>query len=611
MIARAARAAANESGVVTPATAVLLAVLIGMVGLVTDTSVWYAQRGQLQAVTDAAALAAAPYADDAGAARRAANAVLTANGLDPAVVVTGFSTGQYCADYPVNTRYAVAGCEDAETSANDAVRVSTGMGTPLILSRLFAAGVDEHRIVTVATAARVNQAGIQAGTGLAALNGGIANAVLSSLTGGSVSLSAVQYDGLLKTNVDALTFLDALAARLNVSAGTYDSLLQSSVGVGDVIAAQIAALSGQSNVASTAAAIAGLRALQTQISGNPRIALGSLFDLGLMGSQQIGNAASKTALHAGLNLMQLTTFTLQLANRNNAAAIPSSSIGIPGLASIQIAATAIEPPVRSYFSFGPEGTQVHSAQVRLKLNLQVLNLVPQLGVGVSLPLYIEAASGDAEITDISCAGNPAQDASVAVSARSGIADVYIGSVSDSLMRNFSAPVAASAITPVRILNLGIPGILTLADTSARAHVSLGSTNGAATSLGFVQPGATAPVQPVPPTNRGVIGRPATDTQTASQPVVARATSTAILGNLLSGLAESLSVKACTLSLLGGCLLPVTLTGAGVGTLYTVLRPVLNALDPVLDGLLRALGVQLGYVDVAVTGVRCGYPVLVS
>jgi uncharacterized membrane protein len=164
---------------------------------------------------------------------------------------------------------------------------------------------------------------------------------------------------------------------------------------------------------------------------------------------------------------------------------------------------------------------------------------------------------------------------------------------------------------VRILNLGIPGILTLADTSARAHVSLGSTTGAATSLGFVQPGTTTPVQPVPPTRQGVIGRPATDTQTASPPIVARATSTAIVGNLLSGLAESLSVKACTLSLLGGCLLPVTLTGSGVGALYTVLRPVFNALDPVLDGLLRSLGVQLGYVDVAVTGVRCGYPVLVS
>src|SRR5690606_23558953 len=110
---------------------------------------------------------------------------------------------------------------------------------------------------------------------------------------------------------------------------------------------------------------------------------------------------------------------------------------------------------------------------------------------------------------------------------------------------------------------------------------------------------------------GVIGRPATDTQVASPAVWARATSTQLTSNLLGGLAETLSLRACTLSLLGGCLLPVTLTGRDVGALYTILDPVLTSLDAPIDTLLRTLGVQLGYVDVAVTGVRCGHPVLVS
>ena len=71
-----------DRGVIAPATAVVMAVLVGMVGLVTDASVWYAQRRQLQAATDAAALAAAPFANDAGAARRAANCKATrASGL--------------------------------------------------------------------------------------------------------------------------------------------------------------------------------------------------------------------------------------------------------------------------------------------------------------------------------------------------------------------------------------------------------------------------------------------------------------------------------------------------------------------------------------------------
>jgi uncharacterized membrane protein len=602
---------ACDKGVIAPTTAVVLAVLIGMVGMVTDASVWYAQRRQLQAATDAAALAAAPFAESATAARAAANNALVANGLDPNSVVVAFATGQFCLENAMGARFQTGGCAGAVGEPNNAVRIATGMGTPLFLSRLFtSSAVTERRISTEATAARINQAGIAAGTGLANLNGGLANAVLSSLTGGSVALTAAQYDGLLRTNVDALTFLDALAARAGVVAGTYGALLDSDVGVGDIIDAQIAALSQQNLVASTAAAIAGLQALRGQIAGNPRIALGRLFDLGLWRDQQVGEGASPSALHAGLNLMQLTSFSLQLADRNHAATVPSSSIGIPGLASVRVTATAIEPPVRPYFAFGPEGTRVHSAQVRLKLDLNVLNLVPQLGVGVTVPLYIEAASGDAAIDEISCNGNPDTDALVKVAARGGIANVYIGAPSDDAMNNFSAPVAESAITPVRVLNLGIPGILTLADTAARAHVSIGSTTGAATTLTFVQPNGPV-TQPVPPTRQGVIGWPAVDGQPASPPVVARATSGSLPTNLVGGLVDTLSVRACTLMVLRVCVAPVQLVGPQVGVLYDVLKPVLASLDGVVDGLLRTLGVQLGYVDVAVTGVRCGHPALVS
>ncbi|ODP37708.1 pilus assembly protein TadG-related protein [Sphingomonas turrisvirgatae] len=600
---------AADQGAIAPATAVLLAVLIGMVGLVTDSSVWYAQRRQLQAATDVAALAAAPYAEDAVAARDAANATLVANGLDPAEAVLTFATGQYCTGEGVGQRFRSVGCSDAIDTTGNAVRIETGLGSPLFLSRLFSERA-ERRISVVSTAARINQAGIEAGTGIASLNAGLANAVLSSLVGGSVSLSAAQYDGLLRTNVDALTFFDALATRLGVTGGTYEQLLQADVGVRDVIAAQIAALAAQGQVAEVSAAIAGLQALQGQIAGNPAIALGRLFDLGLWQTRQVGDRASTSALRAGINLMQLTSFSLQLADGNHFATVPASTFGIGNLASIRVAATAIEPPVRPYFAFGPEGTRVHSAQVRLKLELEVLNLVPQLGTGVRVPLYIEAASGDAQIDEIACSGDPARDTTVTVSANGGVANVYIGAPADEAMNNFSQPVALSQIRPVRILNLGLPGILTLAETSARAHVAIGSTLAPSRTLNFVQPSGTVS-QPLPPTSTGVIGRPASGTQTASSVVRARATSTQLAGNLLGGLAETLSVRACTLSLLGGCLLPVTLQGSQVGALYTVLDPVLTGLDGVVDGLLRTLGVQLGYVDVAVTGVRCGHPVLVS
>lgn len=599
----------DDAGVIAPATAVVMAVLIGMVGLVTDTSVWYAQRRQLQGVTDAAALAGARYATNTASARAAVVSILTGNGLDATKVLTDVQTGSYCPNIAtsVSARFQTAGCPDGSV-AKTAVKVWTTASSPLFLSRFSLSG--NRTITTNATAARVNQAGIEAGSGLATLNGGIANAVLSALTGSTVSLTAVQYGALLNTRVDALTFLDALATKLNVTAGTYSSLLNSNVGVGDLLNAEISVLNQQQQTADVSAALAGLILLRGQVSGNQTIAIGKLFDLGLWANTPIGGSGSTSALHAGLNLWQLTTFGLQLANGNNFATIPPSAIGIPNLASIKIAATAIEPPVHSYFAFGPEGTTVHTAQVRLKLELQVLNLVPQLGVGINVPIYIEAASGDARIDTITCNGSPATDAVVGVTAHGGVANVYIGAPSDDAMKNFTAPVAASAIVPVKILNLGVPGLLTLATTTAKAQVSLGSTTGPGTALTFVQPSGTV-VQPEPPTTTGVIGQPAFAGVVGSPAIRARAISTGFTSNLLGGLADTLQANVCTVGLLGLCLLPITVTGAALGPLYTILNPVLNALDSVLDGILRSLGIQLGYVDVSITGVRCGLPVLVS
>jgi uncharacterized membrane protein len=44
---------------------------------------------------------------------------------------------------------------------------------------------------------------------------------------------------------------------------------------------------------------------------------------------------------------------------------------------------------------------------------------------------------------------------------------------------------------------------------------------------------------------------------------------------------------------------------------TTLTTALNAIEPVLNGLLTSLGVRLGYMDVRATTVRCGIPALVD
>lgn len=599
----------GDQGIIAPMTAVMMAVLIGMVGLVTDASVWFADRRQLQDITDTAALAAARYAQSSTAASAAASTIFTQNGLDPTKVLVSVQTGNYCpnAAKTVALRFQATSCVGGST-VPDALKLSTASDTQLYMSQLFLTGT--RRISTTATAARINQAGLEAGSGVASLNGGVANAMLSALTGGSVSLSAAQYTGLLNTKLDTLTFLDALAAKVGISAGTYSSVLASNIGIGDLLDTQIGVLAAQVQTVDVAAAVAAVRLIRSQLPGNQAVAIGKLFDLGLWSNSPIGDSKSISALHAGLNVLQLASFALQIASGKNFATVPSSTIGIPGIASIRVDATAIEPPVSSYYAFGPAGATVHTAQVRLKLRLEVLTLASQLGTGLNLPLYIEVAAGDARIDSITCGGVPATDATVAVTAHAGISNVYLGTVPDTAMTNFSTPVAAASVQPVVITNPGLAGLLTIGTTSAKGAITIGSTNTAGTALTFVQPTGT-PVQPEPPTQRGVIGRPAYPGQLASPAIRARAISTNVATNLLGSLAETMQVKTCTAVVAGACVLPITLTGASVGLLYTTLDPLFTSLDSVLNGLLRTLGIQLGYVDVSVTGVRCGLPVLVS
>jgi len=98
-------------------------------------------------------------------------------------------------------------------------------------------------------------------------------------------------------------------------------------------------------------------------------------------------------------------------------------------------------------------------------------------------------------------------------------------------------------------------------------------------------------------------------------------STGMLDNLLAELGGNdpvtkeprLKLSACIISLGGLCLIPVKLDTVGntVGALHTLLDPVIKTvLDPLVDNLLAALGIRLGVMDVVVTGVRCGVPVLI-
>src|SRR5690606_27699591 len=116
----------------------------------------------------------------------------------------------------------------------NAVRVSLSKkGTLFFGSAIMA----PPTLSTTATASSQAEAAFSVGSRLAKVDGGILNALLGGLVGGSLSLSVMDYNALLSAAVDALSFLDALAVQLNLTAGTYGDVLQSKATVGQIATA--------------------------------------------------------------------------------------------------------------------------------------------------------------------------------------------------------------------------------------------------------------------------------------------------------------------------------------------------------------------------------------
>lgn len=589
-----ARWAADE-GAIAPFATIMLIVLLGMTALTTDFGVSFSEKRDLQAATDAAALAAvsgqADLADDKLTEIRATAGLFLGYNHYGADNIVAVDTGTYCADQSMAStarfRPAADGitlCPGDTRSEEDArpnaVRLQTTATTPLFLSKvLLPPGTEDYAIRASATAARIDEAGFQVGTGLVSVDTAkseLLNAVLGNLLDSRVALTFADYNGLLNTDVQALAFLNAL--NVAIRAGTYDELLSTRVSVLQILEAEIAALNAPGSVASIA-----LNALKGSLNGTEYLQLGDLLDLGVWRKQPVGGSTAPTALQAGLNLFQIATFAIQVANGENAIAIPAFTIGIPGILSIDVTATVIEPPQSPPFAFGPVGVSVHTAQVRLALTLNVLQAVNWL-IGAQVPLYIEVASGDAFLADISCSADAAQDTTVTIKGRSAVANVYLGKVAPgSVMTNFSRPVT---VQKAQLITGVLANVLAVIYVSA--NISIGT--------------------PADDDNRDSYPSLIFTKSDIDDGVTKRFVSQGMVRNLLTELLGNLNIEAR--AVLG--IIPVNLSGEQLAGIRNLLANVLGGLlDPIVDPLLQALGIELGYMDVTVTGVRCGVPVLVQ
>lgn len=542
----------DRSAAVTIMMAASLTGLLATTALAVDMGSIYLAKRELQGTADAAALAAV---DMMASPNTAAEQVIAANHLANAQVAS-LVPGTYTPDGTLTPtqRFVPA------TPVPNAVQVTLAQSVPLFFGNVIT-GRGTTRITATATAARIDYAAFSIGTRLAAVQGGLPNALLKALTGTDLNLSVADYNSLVGTQINLLTFSQALATRLNLTAASFNDTLNAKATLPQ-------ALSALADAAGNPAAAAALQNLALKVPPTT-VQLSNLINLGPYGSQD--HADPSTAISAdGYSIVREM---LQLANGQRQV---SADLGatIPGVTSTNLSLAMGERQEHSpWLTVAQDGTvTVRTAQARLYLdtNLAALGLA-----SVHLPIYTELAEAQAKLASISCQGQG--KTTVALNVLPSVGSVAVANVTPSQLSNFTTPVSEQQATIAQLLPV-LPG-LPVTNVVAKTHLDLGGSN-----AGWQQ------------------------TSFSPADIAAHTIHTLSTGDLTQGVASSLLNKTTlTAQVLGT---PVNLSSL-TSTVGALLAPLAPALDSLLDQVTDLLGVHVGQADVGIDGVRCGTPSLVA
>lgn len=460
-----------------------------------------------------------------------------------------------------------------------------------------------------ATPACTAGACVTAGPRLASINSTqspVLNLLFSALLPGTtVNLTAVDWNSLAGANVN----LNALLTQLNGGVQVSDpgQVLNAAITVGALRAAVVNVLRADGQ---TAAANV-LQVLPLGVAGaGGTIRLGDLLQIALP-------VGSLTDIR--LNVLDLVTGGLQLYNYSNVLTTPqpisvnTAALGLSGLASTRLWLQVVERPV---YTCGPSGTAFHSAAVRIKLDLELvqgldvtslisaLNNLNVLGLArvnvnslsasaLRLQVYADVARAEGTIAAVNLVGS-----SVNLQARPGLVNLYVGQISDAVFFNRSRVLDASVLSPVTLttLNLSVrvsAAGLPVADVAVPLTVGL---RGYATATPGLQ--------------TATFSGPYPQTRTLSAGTVSAAT---LVSTLVNSLDVQITSGTPVVTLLGALALPLpvdTLVNSLVGALLPPLRLVVNAvvtpvlttlLGGVVDNVLGLLGIRIGQAVFTVEG----------
>lgn len=511
-------------------------------GVVVDGGSVVLHARRYQAAADLSALAAAR---DIGHAQAAARATATDN-LGPVAIET--VTGMYRPDREIAPRDRF----EPGVAEADAARVTVSGEAPLFFSRIL--GRDSTPITRTATAALPAArplAMLSIGSRLARIEGGAANQVLSGLTGSEVRLTALDYRHLADARVDLLTYSDALATRLGLTAGDYEQLLSREIDTGDALRVLAETSDG---------ADAALGRLARAAEGR-RIRLSDL-----IGLETDSAATARQGLSAKVSALDLASALIEVGGERQVRLDLGAQAG---LASTEAWLAIGERPNRSpWLAVTREGRPIiRTAQARLYLSARTAEPLAALGQA-DLPLLVELAASEARLDAVSCLGSP----TASVGVRPGVGRVRLGQIDPARLDDFKRPLA---VQPATLVSAG--------PLTVRASADAEAADAGFQTLRF-----------------------------SSADVAAQRTRTATSRGFASGAVGSLLQRLQVDVQAGGLGVGLGSLSSAVGRLISGLAPVLDGL---IGAILAPLGVSLGEADVTVHGVSCpdrpGVPVLVG
>ena len=560
----ARRLSHDHAGVVSTLVALCLPALLIAAAVAIDVgSLMHASR-RLQGMADLAALSAV---EDLGGAQAAATATVAANPW-PDAVATQVVVGAYAPD---PTQPSAARFHPGQAGPN-AAQVTLTAPARLIFAS-FILGRSSISLTRVGTAARAQFAAFTIGSGLVSLQGGIANAFLSALTGSQVQLSAVDDNALVQARLQLFPYVSALQTRANLQGASFTQLMNAKIAMPVVLAAAADTLAAEGQPA----AAAPMRALSAASGGAGPIQLGGLLGLGPYANQDHVAGASPATI--SLSAMEFASAALMLSQGQRQVSFDLGAAA-PGLADVKVWLAIGQRPVQSpWLQVGDDGTAVVStAQARLYLDAQITapaSLAPILGAtAIDAPLYVQLASAQAKLSSLACSTS-SPPGSVTLAVQPSIGELALGRVDPATLTNFSTPVA---LAPATLVQLDVAQIPVLTATGS-ATLQIGGQAWQALSF------SSAEVQAA--TLKSVF------TTDAVQASAASLLQTASVGVQTGGV---------------DLILDRTLLTQGLQTSLTGAAP---SLDQVLDSLEILIGVKLGEADLRIDGLRCNDAALVG